>query len=676
MSNAADPETSQPPTGVPEHRPAYQRRTRAVRWWFAGGSVAALVSVLAVSILAGDRPYLLLGAADPGTVVAIATPLVRLLADVAATVCLGSLAFGVCCTRPQSSGLVSPVAYRELRVTAPAATTWAVCSLLMVPLSAADVAGAPLRDVVPPLHLISLLNVAEPPRAWLLTTMVAIVIAVGSRMTLRWQPLAVLCALAVGGLLPPIVTGHGSSDTGHDLSIAALVVHVPIAAAWLGLLFALLRNLRNGGDATTDMLRSYSRVAPWAWLALAASGIVLGIVMAGTEHPLETGYGTLLLLKITLAVILGVVGMALRNRALRNLGAGGTSWGGLARVGMVELGLLVALFGISVGLTHLSLPAFLSETPSTTQLLLGYTLDDPPTLLRLLTDWRVELLFTPLAIALAAAYLAGVRNLRLHGQPWFQLRTIAWLGGCLVLLVATSSGIGRYAAAMFNMHQLSHMLVAMLAPALLVLGGPLTLLRTLREIKGHSYTKVPGAGEVVERIAESRAVRAATHPLVALLLFAGSPFALYFTGLFDSLVRFHWGHMLITGWFLVVGYLFFWPLIGIDRAPRPLPNLARLGVLLAAMPADILFGALLITSDRIIGNGTAAANMYEALALPWVTDLREVQRSGGIIALIVGEVTLFVALAALLVRWNIVDVEDEQSGLGGYRSLVRDARRR
>lgn len=646
-------------------------------WWFAGCSVAAIAIVLVVSLLAGARPYLLLGASDPGMVVSIGAPLLRLLADVAATVCLGALAFAVCCTRPQPSGIVSPVAYGELRVAAQAGAAWAVCSLLLVPLSAADVAGQPLSNVLVPAHFASLLGAVEPPRAWLLTAAAAIVVAVGTRMTLRWQPMALLCALAVGAVLPPVVTAHGSSGSGHDLSIAALVVHMPVAAAWIGMLFALLRNARGGGQAIPELLRSYSRVAPWAWLTLAASGIVLGIVLAGPEHLLDSRYGTLLLIKVALAVLLGAGGVVLRNRALRKLDTAGASWRGLIRVGLIELGLLLVVLGLSVGLTHLPLPGFLDRAPTGTQLLLGYNFSGPPTVLRLLTEWRVELVFAPLAIALAAAYLAGVHKLRARGQSWPLGRTAAWLGGCLVLLLATSSGIGRYAAAMFSIHQLSHMLVSMLAPALLVLGAPLTLLRGVRDPEGHFSGKVPRAGEIIERVAESRLVRVLTHPLVVLVLFAGSPFALYFTGLFDALVRFHWGHLLITSWFLVVGYLFFWPLIGLDRAPRPLPNLARLGVLLAAMPADILFGALLITTDRIIGNGVGAANMYQAVALslPWLEDLHAVQRVGGIIALIVGEVTLFVALAALLGRWNHVDTEDTETGFGAYRTLIRDARR-
>jgi putative copper resistance protein D len=226
-----------------------------------------------------------------------------------------------------------------------------------------------------------------------------------------------------------------------------------------------------------------------------------------------------------------------------------------------------------------------------------------------------------------------------------------------VLLLATCSGIGRYAAAMFSVHIAAHMLVSMLVPALLVLGAPLTLARALRGERG----PLPRPSEWLLMVAGSRAVRLLTHPIVALLLFAGSPFALYFTGLYDVAVRFHWAHLAIDAWFLGTGYLFLWPVIGVDATARPTPNLARLGMLLAAMPADIVFGAALMGTHRVIGNGVASANMYQALALPWVPDLAADQRLAGLLALILGELALFVVLAALLARWNTVDDIDEPS---------------
>ena len=46
-------------------------------------------------------------------------------------------------------------------------------------------------------------------------------------------------------------------------------------------------------------------------------------------------------------------------------------------------------------------------------------------------------------------------------------------------------------------------------------------------------------------------------------------------------LRFHWTHQLMNLHFVLVGYLFFWPLIGVDAAPHRLPHLGRLAVMLA-----------------------------------------------------------------------------------------------
>ncbi|HVV11999.1 cytochrome c oxidase assembly protein [Amycolatopsis sp.] len=592
--------------------------------------VVGLAVVVVVAVVAGASPYRAVGNADPGRLVAMGTPVLRLLVDVAAAVCLGSLAFVVGCTRPRDSGGVSAEAYRELRVATRAAIVWCAGSLLLVPFTAADTAGLPLPDVVG--HLGGLLGAMEEPRAWLVTGLALVVVSVGCGMALRWEPIVVLFGLAVLAVLPPLMTGHGSSDVGHDWTLAALVIHVPAALVWLGALLVVVRRGRLDGPAR----HRYERLAMGCWLVLVASGAVLAVVLVPSGG-WSSGYGLLLSAKAGIVAALGGAGFATRRRATQRPGLLGA-----------ELVSLAAVVALSVDLTHLPLPGFLGRAVTTGQTLLGYDLDGPPTLARLALDWRPDLFFASLAVALAAAYLVGIARLRRLSQRWPAGRTAAWLGGCLVLLVATSSGVGRYAAAMFSVHIASHMLVSMLAPALMVLGGPLTLLRAAIPPRGG----LPGPRDWAELLGTSRLLRALTHPVVTLALFAGSPFALYLTGLFDAAARFHWAHMAINAWFLVVGYLFLWPLIGADRAPRPLPNLVRLGLLLAAMPADVVFGAVLMSIHRVIGNGPASAEMYQALALPWVPDLHADQRLAGLLALILGELALLVVLAALVARWD------------------------
>ena len=106
---------------------------------------------------------------------------------------------------------------------------------------------------------------------------------------------------------------------------------------------------------------------------------------------------------------------------------------------------------------------------------IGYDLAGPPTVARVLFDWRFDLIFGTAAIVFAGVYLAGVWRLRKRGDAWPTGRIVAWLCGCAVLLFATSSGIGRYMPAMFSMHMAAHMLLSMMVPVLLVLGAPVTL---------------------------------------------------------------------------------------------------------------------------------------------------------------------------------------------------------
>lgn len=631
-----------------------------MRRWVGGGALPAVLLVVAIAMLAGPTPYTVVGNADPGRLVAWGTPVLRLIADLAGMTCAGCLAFVVFCTRPRQVDLLSGAAYGEVRLAGVAAWVWGGCALALVPFSAADTAGVPLSQALA--HLSGFIGALEGPKAWLVTAALAIAVAVTARLVLRWQPVAGLCAVAVLALLPPLVTAHGSSDSGHDLTLAALLVHVPAAAIWFGVLLSVLRRLSRTGTQAGALLTRYDRVAWWSWLVLAASGLVLSVVMIppGQLFGDGGGYGLALIVKAVLVLTLGLGGRLLRRQSLRALEKLPGRRAFLVRLGAVEAGALMTVTGLSVGLTHLPVPGFLSQSLDTARLLLGYDLPGPPTVARLVLDWRPDLVFGTLAVILAVGYL---RALRRAAPRWPRGRTAAWLLGCLVLLMATSSGIGRYAEAMFSMHIAAHMLISMLVPVLLALGAPLSLLRAET-----TSQPLPGPGETVVRSSRSRLVRVATHPLVSLVLFAGSPFALYFTGLFDAANRFHWAHLLINAWFLAVGYLFCWPLIGPDPAPRPLPNLVRLGMLLATMPADIVFGALLIGTHRLIGNGPAAANMYQALALPWVPDLAADQRIAGVLALVLGEVTLMVMLATLLAGWQRVDTA---SGLGVYEDLAR-----
>jgi cytochrome c oxidase assembly factor CtaG len=103
--------------------------------------------------------------------------------------------------------------------------------------------------------------------------------------------------------------------------------------------------------------------------------------------------------------------------------------------------------------------------------------------------------------------------------------------------------------------------------------------------------------------------------------------------------------------------------VGVDETPRPAPALLRVGLLLVAMPFDVVFAAAILASRHIIGNGTLSANLYQALALPWVPSLAADQRLGAYLALAVSEAIMLAALAVVVVRWRPAEPDDAYQAL-------------
>jgi cytochrome c oxidase assembly factor CtaG len=204
-------------------------------------------------------------------------------------------------------------------------------------------------------------------------------------------------------------------------------------------------------------------------------------------------------------------------------------------------------------------------------------------------------------------------------------------------------------------HMAVHMTLNMFLPELLVLGAPVTLL--LRAVEPAGRGAPPGPREWVLWLMHSRFTRLLSHPGVALAVFVVSLYGLYFTPLFDQLIRFHWGHLLMNIHFLLTGYLFYWAIIGIDPGPRRLPHLGRLGMLFAVMPFHAFFGVAVMSMDTLIGGV-----FYPELRLPWMTDLLHDQWLGGTLAWISGEVPVLLVVGALLSQWSKQDRREAARG--------------
>ncbi|MET7998558.1 cytochrome c oxidase assembly protein [Amycolatopsis sp. NPDC005232] len=631
---------------VTKPEPTARRRTSVLPLLSVGVVLAAVVAVGLVA-LTGGAGYLITGLPDPGLVTRYGITVVRVLAEAASVVCVGALLLAAFLVPPQKSGTLGPEGYAAVRAAGIAAWVWFASSLLSVAFTAADGAGKPFLEVLSPQTLLDLVDAIEQPKAWLWTALIAVLLALGCRLVLTWGWTAVLFFVAVAGLIPVAVTGHSASGGSHDMATNSLLFHLIAAALWVGGLVALLALGWRRGAHLSLAARRFSKLALVCWVVMAISGVINALVRINLGDLFTTDYGLLVVAKVVALLLLGVFGHQQRQRGVRDL-VDGKGGGQLLRLAAVEVLIMFVTLGIASGLARTPPPADAVTQPSTTELLIGYNLDGAPTFWRLLTDWRFDLIYGTAAIVLAGLYLAGVWRLRKRGDSWPTGRIVAWLVGCLVLLIATSSGIGRYSPAMFSVHMGTHMLLSMVVPVLLVLGGPVTL--ALRALPTAGAGAPPGPREWLLAAVHSPVSRFLTHPVVALLLFVGSFYALYFSGLFDAALNYHWAHLAMNAHFLLAGYVFYWPVIGVDPAPRKIPPVGRLGMMFAAMPFHAFFGVILMNMQAVIGQ-----EFYTSLRLPWVGDLLTDQRLGGGIAWAAGEVPVLLVLIALLVQWARAD---------------------
>lgn len=611
------------------------------------GGIAAIVAALVVGLSAAQA-LSLLGIPDPGPLTTYGLPAIRALADLSAAVTVGSLLFAAFLAPPQANGLLDIGGYRAVRRASNAALVWACCAVLLIPLVVSDTTGQPVRDVWRPEQLWRAIGQVDLAEAWRTTAVFALIVAVGCRLALRWGWTPLLFGGAIVTMMPLALTGHSSSGGSHDVATNSLILHLISASVWVGGLFAVVAHALRNGAHTDVVARRFSLTATVAFVVIGLSGVINSWVRVPSWDDLFTStYGRLVLAKAVALLVLGCFGYLQRRAALPALAANPQDRAALIRFGGVEVLIFAATMGLAVGLGRTPPPPPTS-VPTPAEVELGYNLAGPPTVSRLLFDWRFDLIFGTLAIVLAVLYLCGVRRLHSRGDSWPVGRTIAWLSGCAVLLIASSSGVGRYAAAVFSVHMGQHMALSMLAPILFALGGAVTL--ALRALPPAGRGGVPGPREWIMAAVHNPVSRFLTHPIVASVIFVGGFYALYMGGIFDSFVDSHAAHLLMNVHFLLSGYLFYWVVIGIDPKPRQVEPLTKLGMVFGSLPFHAFFGIALMSMTTVLGGW-----FYRSLGLDWNNNLLDDQRTGGSFAWASGEVPLVVVMLALLIQWSRSD---------------------
>lgn len=605
------------------------------------GSVVAL---LLYSQVSGSARFDQTGDSFPGAVTAAVAVIGYFLASLTGAVVLGALVYVVTCGRFDRDGVIGAGVFRAHRVVEQLAPVWCVFAALMIVGSASDRSGIRLSRVfMQPSALPALIDANEQSVAWTVVTAVAAVLALSVRFLLRWSSHVVLVVPALVGVVAVPVAGNAGQGPDHDYGTSAVLVFTVAVAVAVGLRMSAAHCLRDADpDDRPAVVRRVRGILIVADVIALLWGFVLAAILVRPQDLFSTAFGRAVLIVGGLLAALVVSHLVCRRRARGadvDAAALGAAMGAVAGIALVA--------ALAVADTRTA-TALLAHNFTGWDVYLGYELPDPPTLLRVATTWRLDVFIGAAAIGAAGLYTVGLVRLRRRGVTWSRWRTLSWLVGCLGLLVVSSSGLRAYGMAMFSVHMIEHMTLNMLLPVLLVLGAPVTL--ALRALSTAPHDKLPGPREWIVAMVHAPVNRFFTHPVVALLVFVGSLYAVYFTPLFDTLAHYHWGHEAMSIHFLFTGYLFYWAIIGIDPGPRRLPFLGRLGLLFAVMPFHAFFGIATMTMTSVIGG-----NFYRSVDLPWLSDLNRDQFVGGAIAWGASEAPVVIVIIALVAQWAASD---------------------
>jgi cytochrome c oxidase assembly factor CtaG len=144
----------------------------------------------------------------------------------------------------------------------------------------------------------------------------------------------------------------------------------------------------------------------------------------------------------------------------------------------------------------------------------------------------------------------------------------------------------------------------------------------------------------------SRLAKVMCFPLIGFTLFVLSPWALYFSGWYDATLRSAVLHDLLHLHFILVGSLFFWPLLGLDPVPGRVIYPFRLIMTFLTLPFHAFLGITIMSANSLI-----AEDWYTSFGRSWSpSPLRDQYIAGGLLWGS-GDIIGLVFFGVLFVQW-------------------------
>ncbi len=280
----------------------------------------------------------------------------------------------------------------------------------------------------------------------------------------------------------------------------------------------------------------------------------------------------------------------------------------------------------------------------------------PFSLSAVLTQWQFAPIVTGFAVIAVGLYGWGViRVARRHpARPWPAWRTSLFVAGIAVIVLATQSGIGAYDDVLFYDHMVQHLLLLMVAPPLLIAGQPLTLLLHASRNPLHTWTK---------RALRSPVASFLTWPVFGAIAYALAVLATHLSAVANYVEQNQAAHNAEHALFVLIGYLFYLPILGSEPIRWRLSYPIRFVILVLLMPVDTFTGLAL-------GYGSASSPGVPTGPRPaWAPNPVADLHLGGALMWIGGDGIMFGLMMLVFLAWS----RDDRAAFNG-RSWFERAR--
>ncbi|MEN9965843.1 MAG: hypothetical protein RJA60_840, partial [Actinomycetota bacterium] len=428
-----------------------------------GGAAAVVVGMI---VGGGATPTQL---ADAGDIVRWGLPLAKGATNLGTAIAIGSLAFAAYALSAKTKQLVG-----AMNLAAFGAGLWTIFGALGFLFTYLSVTGSAFstEDVFGQGLWLFATDI-EYGRYLALNVLAGAILTV---LSLAFQSLTsalLLAALGLLGLVPIALTGHAAGVANHALAVNSIGMHLVAVTIWVGGLAALVAVRDADAERQANLVNRYSTLALIAFVIVAISGISVALLGLGSIENIFTPYGLLVLMKSAALLLLGAIGGHYRFRLINRMATVATKAREFWLIVLGELLVMGAAVGLGTTLSRTAPPEdpLATFVPTPASILTGEPLPSELLPETWFTAWRIDILWTTIAVGAILIYLVGVFRLNRRGDKWPISRTLSWIGGWVFLFYITSGAPNVYEQYLFSVHMTSHMMLTMGVPLLLVPGA-------------------------------------------------------------------------------------------------------------------------------------------------------------------------------------------------------------